>query len=93
MKQKLQEGFRVIALTECDKPYDEEKGAQVGTTLALYVLEDHIRDDAIETIRWFKENEVEIEKLKEQFNEKERLLDVNKTIIEDQNRKKQLDNE
>lgn len=60
MKQKLQEGFRVIALTECDKPYDEEKGAQVGTTLALYVLEDHIRDDAIETIRWFKENEVEI---------------------------------
>lgn len=60
MKEKLEAGFRVIALTECDKPYDEKKGAQVGETLALFVLEDHIRDDAVETIRWFKENDVEI---------------------------------
>ena len=60
MQEKLQQGFRVIALTECETPYDEKSGASEGVTLALYVLEDHIRDDAVETIKWFKENDVEI---------------------------------
>ncbi len=60
MQEKLQQGFRVIALTECETPYDEKSGASEGITLALYVLEDHIRDDAVETIKWFKENDVEI---------------------------------
>lgn len=60
LKQRMQEGYRVIALTETDQPFDEKKGAPVGTTLALFVLEDHIRENAVETIRWFKENEVEV---------------------------------
>ena len=60
LQQKLELGLRVIALTEVDQPYDEKQGAQEGKTIALFVLEDHIRDDAIETIRWFKENDVEI---------------------------------
>ena len=60
LKEKLSKGYRVIALTETDKTFDEKKGITVGETLALFVLEDHIREDAIETIKWFKENEVEI---------------------------------
>ncbi len=60
LQEKLEKGFRVIALTEVNQPYDEKVGAISGKTLGLFVLEDHIRDDAIETIKWFKENDVEI---------------------------------
>ncbi len=60
LKEKLEAGYRVIALTESSKPYDEKKGPTSEQTLALFVLEDHIRDDAIETIKWFKDNDVEI---------------------------------
>lgn len=60
LKQRMEEGYRVIALTETDQPINEKKPAPVGTTLALFVLEDHIRENAVETIRWFKENEVEV---------------------------------
>lgn len=60
LQEKLEKGFRVIALTEVNQPYDEKTGAISGKTLALFVLEDHIRDDAVETIKWFKENDVEI---------------------------------
>lgn len=60
MQKHLENGMRVIALTETDKPIDEKKGAPSAVTLALFVLEDHIRDNAVETIRWFKENDVAI---------------------------------
>lgn len=60
MKNALENGYRVIALTETNTRYDENKGATEGETLALFVLEDHIRENAIETIRWFKENDVDI---------------------------------
>lgn len=60
MKSALENGYRVIALTETNSVFDEEKGAATGETLALFVLEDHIRENAIETIRWFKENDVDI---------------------------------
>ena len=57
-EEYLQKGYRVLALVEHDGKYNEKKLG--GTTLALIVLEDHIRDDAIETIQWFKENKVQI---------------------------------
>lgn len=60
LKSKLTEGYRVLALTESSSQFDEKIGAVPSKTLALFVLEDHIRDDAVETIRWFKENDVEI---------------------------------
>ncbi len=60
LKQKLEAGERVVALTESDQPFDEKKAPSSTKTLALIVLEDHIREDAIETIKWFKENDVEI---------------------------------
>jgi len=51
-------GYRVIALVECEGKYSEKKIN--GETLALIVLEDHIRENAKETIQWFKDNQVEI---------------------------------
>lgn len=60
LQENLEKGLRVIALTEVNQNYDEKVGAVAGKTLALFVLEDHIRDDAIETIKWFKENDVQL---------------------------------
>lgn len=60
LNEAMKNGYRVIALTETNLPFNENEGAKDGETLALFVLEDHIRENAIETIRWFKENEVEI---------------------------------
>lgn len=60
LKDKLAEGYRVVALVESSKPYDEKEGAKGERLLAFIVLEDHIRTDAIDTIKWFKENNVEI---------------------------------
>ena len=60
LNEAMENGYRVIALTETNLPFNEDEGAKDGETLALFVLEDHIRENAIETIRWFKENEVEI---------------------------------
>lgn len=54
----LNKGYRVLALVEADGKYDEKKIN--GTALALIVLEDHIRDNAKETISWFKHNKVKI---------------------------------
>lgn len=60
LDEKMQEGYRVLALVESDEEYQEEKGATGKLLLALIVIEDHIRTDAIETINWFKENNVQI---------------------------------
>lgn len=60
LDEKMQEGYRVLALVESDDEYQEEKGATGKLLLALIVIEDHIRTDAIETINWFKENNVQI---------------------------------
>jgi cation-transporting ATPase E len=57
-EEYLNKGYRVLALVECEHKYREKKIE--GKTLALIVLEDHIRENAIETIKWFKENKVQI---------------------------------
>ena len=54
----MSKGYRVLALVEVDGKYKETRFS--GTTLALIVLEDHIRENAAETIKWFKDNQVEI---------------------------------
>ena len=59
LDQKLKNGYRVLALSESNSEYNEEVGAS-GKILAFIVLEDHIRDDAIKTISWFKNNGVNI---------------------------------
>ncbi len=53
-------GLRVVALAEKTAPFSEKINGEDSTVLALIVLEEHIRKDAIETIKWFKENGVQI---------------------------------
>ena len=60
MNSHMENGYRVLALVEDEKAYNEKTAGKTGKILAFFVLEDHIRKDAIETIKWFKENNVEI---------------------------------
>lgn len=60
MVSNMEKGFRVIGLCESDGAYDEKIAGKNGKLIALFVLEDHIRKDAVETIDWFKKNNVKI---------------------------------
>ncbi len=60
MNEYMEKGLRVIALVEDSNPYNEKVAGKTGKLIALFVLEDHIRKDAIETIAWFKKNDVDI---------------------------------
>ena len=53
-------GLRVIALSEYDGEFSKDMTGQKSTLLAFIIIEEHIREDAIETIQWFKDNGVEI---------------------------------
>ncbi len=60
--QKQKEGKRVLMLVHSPEYLVPEKDElpYYMEPLALIVMEDHIREDAIETIKWFKENDVNI---------------------------------
>ena len=60
VKTYASKGFRVLMLAKCDGEIINDKLPASKTPIALMVIEDHIREDAEETIRWFKENGVEI---------------------------------
>lgn len=60
LNQKMQDGYRVLAVTESSKKYDEKTGPVSDQLLAFIVIEDHIREEAKDTIDWFKKNNVAI---------------------------------
>lgn len=60
MKSFMEQGLRVIALVEDNAAYNEKTAGKNGKILAFFALEDHIRKDAVETIQWFKQNNVEV---------------------------------
>ncbi|MDE7395020.1 MAG: HAD-IC family P-type ATPase [Clostridiales bacterium] len=53
-------GFRVICLAHSPAEISGDKLPAVRRPLCLVVIEDHIRDDAMQTIKWFKENNVSV---------------------------------
>ncbi len=53
-------GFRVMVLAHSPAEITGEKLPAVRRPVCLLVIEDHIREDAIETIKWFKENDVSV---------------------------------
>ena len=61
IKEKTNKGYRVILLCRLNDPIDEKKKS-LGRTIpvAIFSLEDHIRDDASSTIDWFINNNVNI---------------------------------
>ncbi len=56
----LQKGYRVLLLAESKSRIEKEKAPKENTPIAFIVIQDNIRQDAVETIKWFNENEVEI---------------------------------
>lgn len=60
--KKQNEGKRVIMLAHSPEYLvkDKDELPYYMEPLAIIVMEDHIREDAIETIKWFKDNDVKI---------------------------------
>lgn len=55
------QGYRVICLAQSSSEIENNELRLNSTKpLALIIIEDHIREDAYETIRWFKENDVTV---------------------------------
>ncbi len=60
VKQYAQLGLRVIVLAHSSTNIINDKLPAVLKPIAIISIADNIRDDAIETIKWFKENDVEV---------------------------------
>jgi len=59
--EKTNEGKRVLMLAHSpEQIVKEDELPYYMEPMALIVIEDHIREDAIDTINWFKENGVEV---------------------------------
>lgn len=54
------QGYRVLLLAYSDKQIIEDNVPSDLTPRALYIIKDHIRKEAHDTIKWFKDNSVEI---------------------------------
>lgn len=53
-------GYRVLCLAHSDAEIVDKKVPIASEVVCLIMLEDHIREDALATIQWFKENDVAI---------------------------------
>ncbi len=60
VKTYASKGFRVLLFAKCDGSLKDDKIPSKREPIAIVVIEDHIREDAAETIQWFKDNNVDI---------------------------------
>lgn len=60
IEKQQSNGYRVIAFTEYEGKYEKNMDGSKSQVLAFIVLEEHIRENAIETIQWFKSNGVDV---------------------------------
>ena len=60
VKQYAQMGLRVLVVAHSMAQIQNGKAPAALRPIAIITLSDNIRPDAVETIRWFKENEVEV---------------------------------
>ena len=61
IEQYAKDGYRVLVLANCSGQIANDNLPNTNRNpVAVIVLEDRIREDAIETIKWFKENDVKI---------------------------------
>ncbi len=60
VKTYTTKGFRVLLLAQCNGVIKDDKLPQERIPVSIIVIEDHIREDAAETIKWFRENNVDI---------------------------------
>ncbi len=60
VQQYAQSGLRVLMLAYSPNPISGNKIPSLLRPMAIITLADNIRSDAIETIKWFRENDVDI---------------------------------
>ncbi len=60
VKQYAQVGYRVLLLVSAQGAIENEKLPPALKPCALITLADNIRPDAVETVKWFRENDVDI---------------------------------
>ncbi len=60
VEQYSKDGYRVLLLAHSNYSITKENPPSNRHAIALLILEDRIRDDAVETIKWFKNNNVNI---------------------------------
>jgi len=60
INEYAREGYRVLVLAHSPASIVGDKLPTVRRPLCLFIVEDFIRDDAQETIKWFRENNVEV---------------------------------
>ncbi len=60
VKQYAQMGLRVIVLAHSSAPIVGDKLPALLKPIAIISIADNIREDAIDTIKWFKENDVQV---------------------------------
>ncbi|MDE6691309.1 MAG: HAD-IC family P-type ATPase [Clostridia bacterium] len=60
VKQYAQMGLRVIVLAHSSTSIVGDKLPSILKPIAIISIADNIREDAIETIKWFKENDVQV---------------------------------
>ncbi|MDE7162809.1 MAG: HAD-IC family P-type ATPase [Clostridia bacterium] len=60
VKQYAQMGLRVIVLAHSSTPIIGDKLPTLLKPIAVISIADNIREDAIETIKWFKDNDVQV---------------------------------
>ncbi len=60
MNSYMDKGLRVMGVVEDSNAYSEKTVGKKGKLIAILVLEDHVRKDAVETIEWFKKNNVDV---------------------------------
>ena len=62
VKTYASKGFRVLLFAQCEGAIKDDKipANAKRIPIAIVVIEDHIREDALDTIEWFKKNNVAI---------------------------------
>ncbi|MCI8369933.1 MAG: HAD-IC family P-type ATPase [Clostridia bacterium] len=60
VKQYAQMGLRVIVLAHSPAPIVGDKLPAVMKPIAIISIADNVREDAVETIKWFKDNDVNV---------------------------------
>ena len=60
VKYYAQKGLRVLVFANSENYLDEDFIPNDFTPISLIIIADNIREDAIKTIKWFKENNVQI---------------------------------
>ncbi len=60
VRQYAQSGFRVLVVAHSATPMSGDRLPNILRPIAIITLADNIRPDAVETIKWFRENDVDI---------------------------------